>query len=189
MNDTDVREQRRLALGLALLFGAVVVLAMVDLATDWQEGGLHVVVQGTVIAVGLAGMIGMGMRARAVLARARAATDALREHASDLASKLDASRAEAAKWKLEASQLIGGLAAAIDLQLERWALSPAEKEVALLLLKGLAHKEIADIRQTNETTVRQQARSLYKKSGLAGRHDLAAFFLEDLLAPRSTTAP
>lgn len=33
-------------------------------------------------------------------------------------------------------------------------------------------------------TVRQQARNLYKKAGLSGRHDLAAFFLEDLLTPR-----
>ena len=49
MNDTDVREQRRLAIGLSALFGAVVVLAMVDLATDWHEGRVHVLVEGTVI--------------------------------------------------------------------------------------------------------------------------------------------
>jgi len=189
MNDTDVREQRSVAIGLAGLFGAIVLLALVDLVSDWQEGGVHVLVESGLVLAGLVGMAWMGMRARAVLARARAATDALREHASDLAGKLADSRAEAAKWKLEASQLIGGLAAAIDLQLERWGLSPAEKEVALLLLKGLAHKEIAEVRRTNETTVRQQARAVYKKAGLEGRHDLAAFFLEDLLAPRTAPLP
>jgi DNA-binding NarL/FixJ family response regulator len=62
-------------------------------------------------------------------------------------------------------------------------LSPAEKEVALLLLKGLAHKEIAQARSITEATARQQARAVYKKAGLAGRNDLAAFFLEDLLLP------
>jgi DNA-binding NarL/FixJ family response regulator len=36
----------------------------------------------------------------------------------------------------------------------------------------------------SETTVRQQARAIYRKAGLSGRHDLAAFFLEDLLGPR-----
>ena len=185
MNDTDVREQRSVAIGLTGLFGAVVLLALVDLASDWQEGGLHVLVESALVLAGLVGMVWIGMRARAVLVRVQETTDELRAHASDLAGALDASRAEAAKWKREASQLIGGLAAAIDLQLERWGLSPAEKEVALLLLKGLAHKEIAELRRTNETTVRQQARAVYKKSGLEGRHDLAAFFLEDLLAPRS----
>ncbi len=73
---------------------------------------------------------------------------------------------------------------AIDLQLDRWGLSAAEKEVALLLLKGLEHKQIAEVRGVTETTVRQQARSLYRKAHLTGRHDLAAFFLEDLLGPR-----
>jgi hypothetical protein len=33
--------------------------------------------------------------------------------------------------------------------------------------------------------VRQQAGSIYRKAGLGGRRDLAAFFLEDLLGPRA----
>ena len=86
-------------------------------------------------------------------------------------------------WRQEASDLIAGLSQAIDRQLERWNLSPAEKEVALLLLKGLSHKDVGRLRGVSEATVRQQARSLYDKAGLAGRHDLAAFFLEDLLDP------
>ena len=52
------------------------------------------------------------------------------------------------------------------------------------MLKGLSHKEIARLRLTSETTVRQQAAAIYRKSGLASRAELAAFFLEDLLAPR-----
>lgn len=69
----------------------------------------------------------------------------------------------------------------IDTQLDRWSLSPAEKEVALLLLKGLAHKEIASIRSTSEGSARQQAYAVYQKSGLSGRTEHSAFFLEDLL--------
>jgi DNA-binding CsgD family transcriptional regulator len=88
-------------------------------------------------------------------------------------------------WQLEAHDLIAGLSSAIDAQLERWSLTPAEKEIALLLLKGLSHKEIAALRDVGETTVRQQARAIYRKAGLGGRHDLAAFFLEDLLGPRA----
>jgi DNA-binding CsgD family transcriptional regulator len=90
---------------------------------------------------------------------------------------------EAARWRDEARDLLNGLGAAFDRQFERWALSPAEKEVALLLLKGLSHKELAEVRSITEATARQQARAVYKKAGLSGRHDLAAFFLEDLLLP------
>ena len=35
----------------------------------------------------------------------------------------------------------------------------------------------------SERTVRRRAVSVYRKSGLAGRADLSAFFLEDLLLP------
>jgi len=56
--------------------------------------------------------------------------------------------------------------------------------VALMLLKGLSHKEIAAQRGTSEGTVRQQALSIYRKTGLSGRSTLAAFFLEGLALPR-----
>ena len=56
----------------------------------------------------------------------------------------------------------------------------------MLLLKGLSHKDIAEIRSVTEATARQQARAVYRKGGLSGRHDLAAFFLEDLMLPSQT---
>jgi DNA-binding NarL/FixJ family response regulator len=73
---------------------------------------------------------------------------------------------------------------AIDAQFSQWSLSTAEREVALLLVKGLSTKEIATVRATSERTVREQARAIYAKAGLAGRAALAAYFLEDLLPPR-----
>ncbi len=66
-------------------------------------------------------------------------------------------------------------------QLKAWEVSDSEREVAMLLLKGLSFKEIAEIRQTQEKTVRQQASALYKKAGVAGRHEFSAYFFEDLL--------
>jgi hypothetical protein len=44
---------------------------------------------------------------------------------------------------------------------------------------------VPSIRAVSEATARQQAAAVYRKAGVAGRHDLAAFFLEDLLAPRT----
>jgi DNA-binding CsgD family transcriptional regulator len=93
--------------------------------------------------------------------------------------------AEVSRWRAENEELMQGLGVAIDEQFDRWKLSGAEAEVALLLLKGLSLKEVAQVRGTSERTSRDQARAVYKKSDLAGRSELSAFFLEDLLLPTS----
>jgi len=69
----------------------------------------------------------------------------------------------------------------IQWQFSEWKLSPSEKEVALLMLKGLSLKEIASCRTTHEKTVRKQASAIYEKSKLGGRHELSAWFFEDML--------
>lgn len=96
---------------------------------------------------------------------------------------------ETAQWRARTAQFANGLSIAIDEQLGGWELSAAEKEVALLLLKGLTNKEIAQVRATTEQTVKQQSSSIYRKSGLASRSELSAFFLEDLLSPPPPEAP
>lgn len=63
----------------------------------------------------------------------------------------------------------------------RWELSNAEAEVGLLLLKGFSHQEVANIRNSSERTVREQARALYRKAGIL----FIGFFLEDLLLPNA----
>ncbi len=93
-------------------------------------------------------------------------------------------KTEAEKWKLESRKFLDGLSSAIDMQLNNWKLTVAEKEVAFLLLKGLSLKEIADVRNTTEKTARVQSVAIYAKAGLSGRSELSAFFLEDLLVPQ-----
>lgn len=165
------------AIATAVTLALLAALMAIDLAMDLRHGtsGFHAAIEGSAIA---AAAIAIGLLASHVRA--------LRREAHDLRAEVDVHRADAARWRREASAFIDGLGAAIDQQLDRWGLSGAEKEVALLLLKGLEHKQIAEVRGVTETTVRQQARSLYRKAGLTGRHDLAAFFLEDLLGPRVT---
>ncbi len=90
-------------------------------------------------------------------------------------------------WKAKAHASSHELSRLIEDQFASWGLSESEKDVALLLIKGFSMKEIADVRQTHEKTVRQQATSIYKKSGLSGRQELAAFFLEDMLNLPSST--
>ncbi len=71
----------------------------------------------------------------------------------------------------------------IQSHFQKWGLTKTESEVGLLILRGLSLREISQIRGTTETTVRQQALSLYKKAAVDGRHQLSAYFLEDLLPP------
>jgi DNA-binding CsgD family transcriptional regulator len=73
------------------------------------------------------------------------------------------------------------LALVLKDQFETWNLTQTEREVAMLLLKGLSFKEIAAVRDTMEKTVRQQASMIYKKANVTGRHAFSAWFIEDLL--------
>lgn len=73
------------------------------------------------------------------------------------------------------------LSASILQQFHEWGLSDSEVDVAFLLIKGFSSQEIAKARSTTEKTVREQASSIYRKSGINGRAELSAFFLEDLL--------
>lgn len=102
---------------------------------------------------------------------------------NDMSLELQRNRDEATEWRNETKTLLQGLGAAINKQFEVWHLTPSEKEIGLFLLKGLSHKEVAYLRGVSEATARQQARSIYKKAGLSGRHDLSAFFLEELALP------
>jgi DNA-binding CsgD family transcriptional regulator len=106
-----------------------------------------------------------------------------REEQLTLIRDLEVARVQGQRWRTEARSLLNGLGDAIEAQFSRWNLTEAEREVALLLLKGLSLKEIAAVRATSERTIRAQARALYSKAGLTGRASLSAFFLEDLLAP------
>ncbi len=93
---------------------------------------------------------------------------------------------DAEAWREQAAELLEGLGRMIDRQLSAWQLSQAEREVAVMLLKGFSLRDIAALRGTGERTVRQQAARIYTKSSLSGRAELSAFFLEDLLPPTTT---
>lgn len=101
----------------------------------------------------------------------------------NLSAALEEAEGAAETQTLLLQEALQGRMQHIQEDFEKWGLSPAEKEIALLLLKGLRLQEIADIRATSERTVRQQAQSIYRKSGLDSRTDLAAYFIEDFINP------
>lgn len=75
----------------------------------------------------------------------------------------------------------GALSDVIDRQFQAWALTPAERDVGLLALKGLDVADIADLRGAAQGTVRAQLTRIYAKAGVSGRAQFAAYFVEDLL--------
>jgi DNA-binding CsgD family transcriptional regulator len=156
------------------LFGGIALLLTLDLVSDWDAGhlGLHFAMEA---AAGLLALVGVALFARHAWEMHRAAIDLSRD--------LRAAEAQAQTWRAEAQQALEGLATAIDREFAKWGLTEAEREIALMLLKGFAHREIAAHRHTTEGTVRQQALTIYRKAGLTGRSSLAAFFFEGLALP------
>lgn len=95
--------------------------------------------------------------------------------------RLTLERLRAQERALDAAR--GSLAQVIEDQFGAWGLTPAERDVGLLALKGLDVAEIAGIRGAAPGTVRAQLTRIYAKAGVSGRAQFAAWFVEDLLAP------
>lgn len=170
---TDVG--RRVALPSAAVFVLIAVLIGFDVASDYRSGtnAAHLILELLVMALAVAGVVVLFRLMRSAQHRA-----------ASLHADLEAARADARRFAEEARDVLRGLGEAIDRQFERWGLTAAEREVGLLLLKGLSHRDIGELRKTSEATVRQQALSIYRKAGLRSRSELSAFFLEDVLLPQ-----
>ncbi len=170
----DAREVNSVVL---ILSGTFVVLVGLDLITDYGDGGSgsHLLLEGILLAISATVFI-LGVKR---LFHAKREILALQINVESL-------HQEKEQWKNETHQLLAGLSVKIEKQFSRWKLTQAETEVGFLLLKGFSLKEIAEIRQTKVKTVQQQSQSIYQKTGLASRSELAAFFLEDLLPPEES---
>ena len=151
----------------------------IDLALDRPERWLsaHVIVEVALMVTSLTFSIILWQgwrRAQSRLAR----TEASLAH----------SITERDAWRKSAELALATFSSAVEQRLVAWGLTPTEREVALLLLKGHGHKQIAARTGRSERTVRQHAVSVYEKSGLSGRAELAAFFLEGLFIPTANAA-
>ena len=134
----------------------------------------------------MADMLETGLLAGAVAMTAFVSVETreLRLERLELIDDLARARHESGRWRETAKAHVTGLSQAIAAQFRSWGLTEAEADVAGLMLKGLAHKEIAALRSGSEATVRQHATGVYRKSGLTSRSQLTAYFLEDLLMPQ-----
>jgi DNA-binding CsgD family transcriptional regulator len=164
----------RLEVLLVVALSAIVIGGTIDLILDRPDDwvSFHVIFEVLMIAgaLALATRLWLGWRAA-------------ERSITELTRSLEEGRVERDEWRASAVHALAGLGRAISRQFDSWGLTPAEREVALLLLKGHTHKRIARLTDRSPQTVRQHAAVVYRKSGLPGRAALSAFFLEDLMLP------
>ncbi len=135
---------------------------LIDVAMDWSEegaGGTGLLHNGVelVAALGLLlGIVVLGLELRRLLDR----------HARMAATIRVAS---------------GAFHELLEQRFTEWNLTPAERDVALLLVKGLSLAEIAGLRNSAEGTVKAHCNKVYGKAGVSGRTQLVSLFLEDLM--------
>lgn len=83
----------------------------------------------------------------------------------------------------------GAFMTLLEERFAEWGLTPAEKDVALFAIKGMATAEIAVLRTTSEGTVKAQTNAIYRKAGVTGRSQLLSLFIEDLMRDEGTLRP
>ena len=93
------------------------------------------------------------------------------------------SRAQRRSARAEAQLRVasGAFMELLDERFADWALTPAERDVALFALKGMSIQEIAGLRATSEGTVKAQTNAIYRKAGVSGRPQLLSLFIDDLM--------
>jgi DNA-binding CsgD family transcriptional regulator len=171
----DLIDPRTRNWAIAAVIGGVVLFLGIEWLEEPQTTPIELLFELLKIAPVVITSVGVGVLFRV--------TQRQRDEHLQVIRDLEVARLQGQRWRSESRLLLNGLGEAIDAQFTRWSLTDAEREVALLLLKGLSTKEIAAVRAGSERTVREHARAIYSKAGLTGRAALSAFFLEDLLAP------
>jgi len=125
-----------------------------DISTSWiDHGNLELV---SVVALGLA-----------IVAIGKTLRDLLRERRNFQAT-------------VEAAS--GRFLDIIEAKFDDWELTASEREIAYLLIKGFSVQEIGRLRETRPGTIKSQSNAIYRKANVRGRSELAAYFVEDLLA-------
>ncbi|WP_412471847.1 LuxR C-terminal-related transcriptional regulator [Halobacteriovorax sp. RT-1-4] len=165
-----LNKRERLITG--ILFLLISIFLIFDIYEDLSEGSTyeHVIEEGIVMLIGLIGT--------AVLWFKWLFTKKENLRINSDVTKL---KSDLENYKQKTQDLSRGLSEKINDQLNEWSLTKSEKDISLLLLKGLTIREIADIRSTSEKTIKQHCTNIYSKSNLSGRSELSAFFLEDIL--------
>lgn len=148
---------------------------LIDFYIDASEGSdlFHLIVEGFLAIAAIGGLI-LLLREAILRRKQLEVITSLDLRLQKTEQSLSETQAELQRHRHEYIKII-------QRQFDDWGLTASEKDVAMLLLKGLSFEEIAAVRKTKEKTVRQQASNIYKKSDINGRHAFSAWFFEDFI--------
>jgi DNA-binding CsgD family transcriptional regulator len=76
----------------------------------------------------------------------------------------------------------GAFGDVLEARFHDWSLTLAERDVAILAIKGFSIAEMAELRDTKQGTIKAQCAAVYRKADVAGRLQLLSVFLDDLMA-------
>ena len=178
-------------------------LLVVDLVEDLRHGGAlaHAAIEvGAVASIGAACAWALVADRRRTAARIAALHDDLAMFRDAMAARAERAgpappaaevapasispRAPAPTVAATSPETAPSGADVVDGHLRAWRLSPAEQEVAWLLLKGVSIADIGAARHTSPRTAQDQARAVYRKAGVGGRAELAAVLLDATAEPQ-----
>ena len=147
--------------GLILLQALCALFFIGDVIEDFREDGHldnpHLLLESVAAAALIAGVVFLMIELRGLLSRM-----------SDMQIGLEIAH--------------GHLAEVIENFFDEWNLTIAERDVAIMILKGLDNDAIARVRNTASGTVRAQATNIYSKSATDGRAQFISVFVEELMA-------
>ena len=72
----------------------------------------------------------------------------------------------------------------IEAEFDAWKLTPAERDVATFLVKGLSIAEIAALRGSAEGTVKAHLNAIYRKSGTRNRAEMLSHLIDTMMGNR-----
>ncbi len=155
------RERRAMALSIIILLQALCAMFFIgDVIYDLSQGDhlddLHLILEAIAALALIAGVIYLMHELRDLL-----------------------NRMAAMEFGIRAAR--GEMANLIDTFFNQWQLTQSEREIALLILKGIDNDSIAKMRGTAQGTVRAQCTQIYAKAEVDGRAQLLSIFMEELL--------
>lgn len=77
----------------------------------------------------------------------------------------------------------------VHAQFNEWSLTPSESDIALLLMRGLASKDIAELRNCTVGTVKVHSHNVFRKAGVTSRVELMSLFLDEFMDVGMQSAP
>lgn len=86
-----------------------------------------------------------------------------------------------ARYRRNASMAARAMHDVVEAHFDNWNLTPSERDIAGLIVKGLSIAEIAGIRGSAEGTVKSHMNAIYRKSDSQNRGELLAQIIDSVM--------